>query len=290
MKKGKGVHSPVRRLVIECKNQPHTMSTLHDPITHSTRFNSAAAERDPRVRDYWRDGYVALRGLFGTEEIAAWSAECDRLLHSDLVQPHNVRTPFRFNSGNAPERIDPVLDISPIFAGLINDPRILTIVEAIFQDTPLLFKDKLIFKAPGTDGYSMHQDQAWWQMCSADDMLSVSIQVDGATAANGCIELFPGYHDRLLTPAGTLCNFRAEERAQVDLSKGEKIETQPGDVLIFHSLAPHQSSTNLANVSRRSLYLTFSAARVGDLYREHLEKYISRSSKAEEMKGQAFFK
>jgi len=263
---------------------------VYDTYLTSEHIREADRESDPLLREYWSNGYIALRGLFTKDDVRRWSDECDRLLKSEYVFKNNIRTPFRMNSGDRPERIDPVVDISKVFASVVADPRITDVVGAIFRDRPLLFKDKLIFKAPGTDGYTMHQDQAYWQLCPADDILSVSIQIDGATAANGCIELFPGYHDRLLTPAGTLCNFRAEERAQVDLSKGEKIETQPGDVLIFHSLAPHQSSTNLANVSRRSLYLTFSAARVGDLYQEHLEKYISRSSKAEEMKGQAFFK
>jgi len=265
-------------------------TTLQDPILNSTRFKNAPAGSGPQVREYWEKGYTVLRGLFSAEEITAWQAECDRLLRSEFVHRDNVRTPFRFNSGDLPERIDPVVDISPVFSSLIEDSRIVKVVEAIFQDKPMLFKDKIIFKAPGTNGYTMHQDQAWWQMCSADDMLSVSIQIDGATAANGCIELFPGYHDRLRTPAGMFTNFRPEELAEVDASTGIRMETVPGDVMIFHSLAPHQSGTNTATVSRRSLYLTYSAARVGDLYQEHLKKYITRLSEEPQVKGRAFFK
>jgi len=264
--------------------------TQPTPITHSARFGSAPQELDPLARQYWTDGYIALRGLFFPHEITCWSAECDRLLASDIVHPDNIRTPFRFNSGRLPERIDPVVDISPVFASLIRDPRLVKVVEAIFRDKALLFKDKLIFKAPGTHGYTPHQDQAWWQMCPADDILSVSIQIDGATAANGCIELMHGLHDHLRTPAGMLTNFRDEEMAEIDNSLWQKMETQPGDVLIFHSLAPHRSGTNVANVSRRSFYLTFSAGRVGDLYNEHLEKYKSRTGTDENIKGKAYFK
>jgi len=268
------------------------MSTLttQDAILFSTRFNDAANESDPQVREYWQKGYIALRGLFRPEEIASWQAECDRLLLSEYVHPDNVRTPFRMNSGAHPERIDPAVDISPVFSALIADPRIVSVVEAIFRDRPLLFKDKIIFKAPGTKGYTMHQDQAWWRMCSADDMLSASIQIDGANAANGCIELFPGCHDRLRTPAGMSTNFRPGDDAGIDHSTGVKMETVPGDVLIFHSLTPHQSDTNRADVSRRSFYLTYSAARVGDLYPEHLKKYIDRLSNEPQVKGRAFFK
>ena len=250
-----------------------TSRPFAEDFLRSSHLASASLEPDPIVREYWSRGYIRLAGLFAPEEIAGWSAECDRLLQSGFVFPENIRTPFRMNSGDFPERIDPVVDISPVFSALAADPRITAVIKAIFRDKALLFKDKLIFKAPGTKGYTPHQDQAWWQLCPADDILSVSIQIDGATAANGCIELFPGWHGKMLTPAGQRTNLRPEEFALIDPGTGEKIETVPGDVLIFHSLAPHQSATNTAEVFRRSFYLTYSAERCGDFYEEQLEAY-----------------
>lgn len=66
------------------------------------------------VSSYHQHGYLVLRNVF-RDEVAELQAECDRLLHSDIVRPDNPRTPFRLNSGEAPERIDPVVDISPVF-------------------------------------------------------------------------------------------------------------------------------------------------------------------------------
>ena len=233
---------------------------------------------DSLTQDYQRQGYIALRGLFSADEIAQWQAESDRLLSQDWIDPHNVRTPFRKNATQLPERIDPVVDVSPVLAKLVADERILAPLRAIFEDEPLLFKDKLILKAPGVEGYTMHQDWAWgWQdLCPADDILSVSIQIDGADARNGCIELFPDYHHQLLTPEGLQTNFRAEEMAKIELSSGQKMETLPGDVLIFHSLTPHQSGTNSAPYSRRSLYLTYNAQRAGDLKADYYDAYQTR--------------
>ena len=230
-------------------------------------------------REYWERGYVVLRGLFEAEEVAQWSQECERLLLQDWVSENNARTPFRNNSKITPERIDPVIDVSPAFANLVQDGRIARALRAIWGEEPLLFKDKLIFKMPGVEGYAMHQDFAWgWQgLCGADDILSVSVQIDGADADNGCIELFPDYHRELLTPAGLQTNFRAEEKAKIDENRGEKIATNPGDVLIFHSLAPHQSGKNTSTSSRRSLYLTYNRAGVGNLRAAYYESYISRS-------------
>jgi hypothetical protein len=230
------------------------------------------------AKEYWEKGYVAMRGLFSPEEIAGWKAESDRLLQQDWVDPNNIRTPYRMNSTIAPERIDPVFDVSPLFQKLMADERILSVLQDIFGEEALLFKDKLILKLPGVEGYTMHQDWAWgWQdLCPADEILSVSIQIDGADASNGCIELFPDYHHKLLTPAGVQTNFRAEEIAEIDLSTGVKMETQSGDILIFHALTPHQSGRNNAAYSRRSLYLTYNAKRAGDLKAKYYDDYKGR--------------
>ncbi len=168
--------------------------------------------------------------------------------------------------------------VSPLFEKRVADERILAPLRAIFGAETELFKDKLILKLPGVEGYKMHQDWAWgWQdLCPADDILSVSIQIDGANPHNGCIELFPGNQHQLLTPQGLQTNFRAEEIARIDMEKGEKITTLPGDALIFHSLTPHQSGPNTAATSRRSLDLTYNAARAGKLREEYYDAYRAR--------------
>jgi hypothetical protein len=228
------------------------------------------------LREYKERGYIKVSSLFTQEEVAAWQKECERLQSLDLVNPNNKRTPFKNPEVPYPEKIDPVIDISPVFAALTADDRITSTLKALFADDALLFKDKIIYKLPGMNGYSMHQDWAWgWQhLAPAEDLLSVSFQIDGADATNGCIELFEGYHHSLLTPPGEERGFNEEEKNLIDRARGEKMETVAGDVLIFHSLTPHQSGKNLATYPRRSLYLTYNAARCGNLREEYYEHYI----------------
>ena len=196
------------------------------------------------------------------------------------------------DAGRLIERIDPVIDVSPIFDAMVRDERIVKPLHAIFGDEPKLFKDKLIFKLPGMSGYTMHQDQAWWQLCPPDDILSVLIVIDGADASNGGIEVFSGYHDKLRTPEGELRNFNDEEAAQIDEQRGVLPVTTPGDVVIFHSLTPHRSGPNTAQKSRRSLYLTYNAARVGDLYQANQEHYwnYSQRNMSDEEKARLFMR
>lgn len=227
---------------------------------------------------YWETGYLVLSGLFTAEETATWQAESERLIGSELVHPNNIRTPFRMNSGDFPERIDPILDVSPVFDALTKDERIVSVLRSLFGDEPVVFKDKLIYKLPGTDGYKIHQDQAWWQICPPDDILSVSIALDAANGANGAVALYRGYHHKMLTPEGLHTNFRAEEIAQIDPARRELIETQPGDLLIFHSLTPHDSASNTSPNPRRSLYLSYNAKRAGDLRARYYKEYIQKHS------------
>lgn len=229
------------------------------------------------IDDYRQHGFVILRDLFTTDEVAAMHRECDRLLGLDLIDPANGRTPYRFGASECPERIDPVVDISPLFAGLTRDPRLVGPIQALLGDRPCLFKDKLILKAPGVDGYQMHQDWAWgWQdLCPADQVLSASLQIDGADSANGGIELIPGQHHQLLTPPGLRTNFRAEELARIDTSQISSPDFNPGDVIIFHALAPHRSGRNQSQRWRRSLYLSFNAERAGNLRQSYYDAYRS---------------
>jgi ectoine hydroxylase-related dioxygenase (phytanoyl-CoA dioxygenase family) len=251
-----------------------------------------------QLETYRRTGYIILRGLFRPEEIAVWMAESDRLLTSDLVAPNNLRTsPRKLADGRLQcERFDPVIDVSPVFKSVVYDERILGPLRDIFDgDDATLFKDKLIFKVPGMSGYTMHQDYAWWQptgpdsmlaQVGPDDILSVAIAIDGAETSNGALELFEGYHHNLLTPKGELRNMALPESDEwIDEARGELIATQPGDVIIFHSLAPHRSGNNTSDRGRRQLYMTYNSAKCGDFYAAQQQHYHQYSTKARSSEG-----
>jgi hypothetical protein len=217
---------------------------------------------------YDRDGFVVIPSLFGPDEVAAWVEECDRLEQLGVVHPDNLRTHV-LNSERPPDRLDPVIDLSVLLRDLTTTPTLLTAVGQLLDDEPLLFKDKVIFKPPGMKGYATHQDYAYWQWLPAppEALLTVLIALDGATAENGAVEFFPSRHRSLLTAPGA--------PGDVDESSlgvaGQVVETNPGDVVLFHSLTPHRSGDNRSPSMRRQLYLSYNAAGCGDLYGQYYE-------------------
>jgi ectoine hydroxylase-related dioxygenase (phytanoyl-CoA dioxygenase family) len=229
-----------------------------------------------QLKSYNEQGYLVLRNVFSEQEVKIMQAECDRLLALDsYMDIRNVRAGHKhYANGDVKiERLDPVHDISPVFASLVKDERILSILRDIYLDEPLLFKDKLIFKLPGANGYSMHQDAAWWQGFPIQGLVSVLIAIDSATADNGGLELFPGYHDRLRSAPGELRNMNQSEIDEIDLQHGEIVETNPGDMILFHSFTPHQSGANTSSNSRKQLFLTYSPSKNGQLYYSHYQHY-----------------
>ncbi len=223
------------------------------------------------LNSYQSKGYLTLRGVFGQDEAAGWANECKRLLSLGIAHENNLRThPYYIaESFWIVDRMDPVVDVSDVFKELSADERLLGLLRQVFNDDALLFKDRLIYKMLGVRGYQIHQDYSWWQEFP-EDLINVALAIDAADAENGALELFPGHH-KLLSTAGEMRHMNDAEAQQIDPSTGEIMITQPGDVVIFHCMTPHRSGPNLSNRLRRQLYLTYSAARHGDLYERQLE-------------------
>ena len=243
--------------------------------------------------DHYREkSYAALRGVFTGEEVAGWEAESRRLLRLGLAHEDNWRTVlYRSPAGLAVvDRISPVIDISPVFAELARDERILRPLRTLYGEEMLLFKDKLIYKMPGVAGYEMHQDYSSWQTFPRN-LVNVIVAIDGAGADNGGVEFFPGYSDRLLSTEGELRYMTADEAVRIDLGGGEVLTTEPGDVVVFDCMTPHRSGVNGSNRLRRQLYLTYSSARNGDLYREQL-RFIEETERERRgaASGRLFFR
>jgi 2-aminoethylphosphonate dioxygenase len=227
---------------------------------------------DEQLKAYRRDGFLLLGNVFEQEEIDAWDIESKRLLQLGLAHRDNLRTKPYYISQDVwiVDRLDPVVDISPVFEELAGDQRLRSLLHAIMGDEALLFKDRLIYKMIGMPGYPIHQDYSWWQIFPWN-LVNIAISIDTADSENGALELFPGYHDRLLSAPGEMRHMNEEESRQIDFACGQIMQTKPGDVVIFDCRTPHRSGPNLSKRLRRQLYLTYSAAQDGDLYEWQLE-------------------
>jgi hypothetical protein len=214
---------------------------------------------DVRTR-YERDGFAIVRGVFA-DRVPRLQRDAEQLLGlTELIDQQNIRCRWQNDADTGECRFDcfdPVIDLSAVCESVARDPRLLAIVDAAYGEPGHLFKDKLIFKAPGTTGYKLHQDYIGWPSFPTSFM-TVIVAIDRADAASGATEVFPGYHTKgCLTPKDGSYHQLPDDA--VNLSTGVLLGLEPGDVALFSGYTPHRSGPNRSGHWRRLLYLSYNA-------------------------------
>lgn len=231
---------------------------------------SQLAEFEILRSQFAEDGYVILRRFFGIEEIVALSEAANALFsRQDLIDHGNLRCRWQNHHETDECRFDcfdPVIDLSPVIERLARDERLGEAVSAIYGERAYLFKDKLIYKPPGAQGYGLHQDYIAWDSFPKS-FLTVLIPIDPATDENGATEVFPGLHRHgVLSPADG--DYHELEEDVIATCEGVRLCLMPGDVAVFDGMLPHRSAANQSETWRRQLYLSYNAESDGGEQRD----------------------
>lgn len=258
-------------------------------------IRKSAAVTPAQKRQYDQDGFLILRGFFPEAEITAAGTEADGLLRrTELIHTDNLRCRWQTHVDTAEcifETFDPVADLSPACGRLATDARLLDAIGALYGEEACLFKDKLIFKPPGCKGYALHQDFIAWPGFPRS-FLTVLVPIDPATEANGCTEVYSGYHQGgcMSVEDGEYHELPADS---VDPTRGVKLALAVGDIAVFSGFTPHRSAPNSSGSYRRQLYLSYNAFSDGGHQRErHYEEFIAwlRKKYAEYGKTGVYFR
>ena len=256
---------------------------------------AAPALTDAQRRHYQSEGYLVLPGLFSPEEIAEVVEEAGALLaRKDLIASDNIRCrwqPHVVTGECLFETFDPVADIGPCCERLARDPRLLAAVGDLYGEPAFLFKDKLIYKPPGTKGYDLHQDFIAWPDFPRSFVTAV-VALDPSGPDNGCTRVYPGYHRRgYLSPEDGM--YHSIPPGVVDEGRAVPLALAPGDVGIFGCFTPHDSAPNRSGRWRRQLYLSYNAASDGgDRRTAHYQEFHAwlRERYAEYGKHNVYFR
>jgi len=214
--------------------------------------------------DIYRDrGFIFLPGLFTVREIAALKAEQARIL-AEPSDTHLRADSGEFLGTTAMERV------SPLYARLLRDERILSIAEQVLGTDLYCHQYKIILKEPFGDlSLPWHQDYAPW--VHHDGMpqaraLSIGIFLDEVTEFNGPITYIPRSHRAGLldyevldvpgtTPIPSLPNATVERL----IAEGDIVAPKgpAGSATVFDSCTAHASGRNLSPYPRHLIYLSY---------------------------------
>jgi hypothetical protein len=231
-------------------------------------------DRD-QIAHYEADGYLLVPGLFDGEEIGLLlrAAREDRALDDHSYgkadgEGGQVRLALWNHPGEG------------IYGMFARCRRVVDACEQILDDEVYHYHSKMIMKDPQVGGaWAWHQDYGYWYRNGVvwPDLVSVSIAVDAATRANGCLQVIQGSH-RL----GRLDHVTAGDQAGADPERVSRVlerlplvhvEMEPGDALFFHPNLLHRSDRNTSADPRWSLICCYNA-RHNDPYKDsHHPRY-----------------
>lgn len=156
-------------------------------------------------------------------------------------------------------------DFEPHHSGLsqfLRSGLLARVLEKLFGEPAVLFKEKINYKLAGGAGFAPHQDATAYRqgpLAGIGRHISVMIPLDPATVESGCLYFTSeGRGEILPNEAGRI---NLEWVASV---RWEAVGVAPGDLVFFDSFTPHYSNENRSNRARRAIYVTYNAASDGD--------------------------
>lgn len=166
--------------------------TAHD-FAHDRRYGfEFAGPRDlpETAADHaalMRDGYVILERVLNGETCSAIRDESRRLLGAA------GRNAFE---GFKTQRVYNVLAKSRVFDDLIDHPRLVALLDHVFEPNYLLSQAQLININPGEDAQQLHFDDSFYKIPRPRPALAASAiwAIDAFTADNGATSIIPGSH------------------------------------------------------------------------------------------------
>ena len=217
-----------------------------------------------QIAGFDHSGWTLAEGLFSAEEVAAISGWTDELqARPEVAGGHWVyRQPSLLDpSRKVIQRIENFVPFHAGYAELAKSSRLSAAMTQLLGEPAFLFKEKINFKEPGSEGFKLHQDQqAGWGRY-APLFVTAMVCIDPSTIENGCLEL-AGDLPRVTGLIGE--EWRPLDEQETGLTM-VKLPLQPGDAIFFDSFAPHSSADNLSSSRRRALFFTYNGASHGDV-------------------------
>lgn len=218
------------------------------------------------------NGYMLFKGVFSEKECAIFKecllAEIEKGKEA-LRLEQETNTPHPFNRGKIADTprgihkgmLQDITHRNDIFMTLARDKRLAECVAPFLGENLVMFRSLSVFKpADYTAPVGWHQDMIYWQ--GGAEKITLWVSLDTVTDENGALHVIPGTHKALIKDVekqNEIFSYVLPEK-YVDHGKEVIVDTDIGDVVIFHSQTFHMSRANESGGDRYALIFTFQPA------------------------------
>ncbi len=150
---------------------------------------------------------------------------------------------------------------------------ILSRIFSLWGEDTVIWRSHFYFKEPAGKAVPWHQDAQFWQL---DPPLNLTawLALDHVNERNGCVQLIPGTHTRLVphVEAGAKHHFdRMADPEFVDTREAVKMVLKPGEFFLFNERILHYSAPNTSTHTRKCLITRYSKpfVKIPPLFSDH---------------------
>jgi ectoine hydroxylase-related dioxygenase (phytanoyl-CoA dioxygenase family) len=160
--------------------------------------------------------------------------------------------------GENTERIYTLVSRGQVFQDIVEDERILALLDALFLPNYLLTANQAICISPGETAQPWHTDDSFYTVSRPRPMISLStiVAVDAFTAENGATEVIPGSHrwDDRQIDGGYFAGETdmVHEYADGVADQAIAVEMPAGACLVFAGTLLHRGGANASTSLRRA--------------------------------------
>lgn len=149
---------------------------------------TATFDADAHVAEMREQGFTVIEDFMGPEVMAAVREGL-----APYMDTHHGRNDFE---GFKTERIYTLVARAKVFEHLVEEPRVLAILDRFLQPGYLLTANQSIQINPGETAQDLHFDDFFYELPRPRPAISYSLiaAVDAFTRENGCTEVIPGSH------------------------------------------------------------------------------------------------
>ncbi len=230
--------------------KPHPLSrdfAWSMPAPHALRYLSAE-----QYRDFDRNGFVKLAGVFAPGEVADVIAAIDPIEEKGETWLRGKGGKVSISEADVITFTTHLVTRSDALRAFAAHPRVADICHDLIGGDVRLYWDQSVYKKTGKEQeFPWHQDNGY-TFIEPQQYLTLWIPLVDVDEENGCPWIAPGVHRRgtlehWLTPIGYKC--------LQDVPDAVAVPGKAGDVIAFSSLSPHRTGPNLKKGSVRKAYI-----------------------------------
>ena len=218
---------------------------------------------------YETNGFLVVDRLFSEPELAGVRQRIDALIADPESRPEGVGVgregdtkPETKGTGDV-RGASFLVRFDPFFQDFARSPALLEHARGLLGPRVKVFRDQALFKPPRGQAKPLHQDQSYFLVEPADDLVTAWIALDEATLENGCMTYVPGSHKHGIFPISPDPDrpvHHIPDTGALDLPEAVHCPVPAGSVIFHHGCTLHASADNNTDTWRKALIMHFSTA------------------------------